>query len=93
MFQQTSPLLKSVPELKGQALQEEVEQEMIKDVLLLLQGLPGNMVRPHPQNDLEHVLTSYGASRLDSGLQLTVMRLAAIGAQYKCVSVTSKFRF
>ena len=50
-------------------MQESVEQEMIKDVLLLLQGLHGNMVRPHPQNELQHELTPYGASRLSSGLQ------------------------
>lgn len=57
---------------------------MIKDVLLLLQGLPGSMVRPHPQNELEHVLTSYGTSRLNCGLQIDILRFAAIGGQYKC---------
>lgn len=62
---------------------------MIKDVLLLLQGLPGTMVRPDPENDLEHVLTVYGSTRLNAGLQRTILRLAAIGGQYKCVYLYS----
>jgi hypothetical protein len=64
-------------------VQEIIEQELISDILLLLQGLPGKMVKPQKDDEFEYYVTAYGQSRLHPGLQGTAKRLAGIGGQFK----------
>lgn len=65
------------------AVQVAGEQEVIRDAVLLLQGLTGNLVRAHPENPFDYVLTAQGKVKIPDGDKARMLRFAAIGAQYK----------
>jgi hypothetical protein len=69
------------------------EQEVIQDVLLVLQGLPGRLLRQRARDERNVSLTALGASTLaERDCLQAVHRMCDIGWHYKCAPASARPR-